>query len=96
MATLFVACARCGFETTIAPVRTVAGFACPRCGDRAVELLDLAPERRRLRADMTLDLSGLWDALAREQGWTYPRRLGCFAPGTVVDAIDGELVARGR
>jgi len=48
VATLFVACARCGFEATLASVRTVAGFSCPRCGDRAVELLDLAPERRRV------------------------------------------------
>ena len=44
-ATLWLLCARCGFELTVSSHGPVLGHGCPRCGDRAVDITDLAPER---------------------------------------------------
>lgn len=43
-ATLWLLCARCGCELTVTNASTVLGHGCPRCGDRAVDITDLAPE----------------------------------------------------
>jgi hypothetical protein len=103
MATLHVLCARCGYDAVVVGVRTVAGARCPGCGDRAVELTDLAPERDRT--------TYLWGAPVLETETRLPAPMmgippawGCFAPGTVLPrvpnafrmAIDRELLTLGQ
>jgi hypothetical protein len=92
MATLHVLCARCGYDAVVAGVRTVAGARCPGCGDRAVELTDLAPERARPWG--TLDFAELERLYLRDEDYArvQPRHasapvfmpIGCFAPGTML------------
>jgi hypothetical protein len=44
MTTLLVTCGRCGLLTVTAAGAGI-GSRCPACGDRAVDVTDLAPER---------------------------------------------------
>jgi hypothetical protein len=53
MTTLLVTCGRCGLFT-VTPAGAGIGSRCPACGDRAVDVTDLAPERPPTLVQATL------------------------------------------